>query len=200
MKYETALIAGIVASDGHLDKNFHIIRIITGSKSFLEFLENLLKTITKEQIRVYVSKSGFGKTKYTVYLNDKNLYKLLNEKFNVPKGKKSLAIKPPEKLDKEEEKAYIEGWLAGEGSISHDKNPQIALWSKSKEIIYWLRDKLKENNVNAQIYYSEKKQQYLLMIRRKNDFQIFIENFHFVHPDKIVKLASVLERPRFRTS
>jgi DNA-binding transcriptional regulator WhiA len=200
MKKDIALVAGIVASDGHLDKDFHIIRIVSGSSNFVEFLKQKLQKISKEEIRIYISESGYGKTKYVIYINDKILYQTLNEKFNIPKGKKSSIIEPPNNLDQEEESSYIEGWFAGEGSISHDKNPQIALWSKSEKMIRWLSEKIKEKGIIPQIYYSKKKQQYLLMIRRKKDFLSFVEKFNFIHPDKKSKLVSILERPRIRTS
>jgi len=200
MKKDMALVAGIVASDGHLDKDFHIIRITTNSTGFLGFLKKKLQKISKKEIRIYESKSRFGKNKYTLYLNDKSLYEMFNKKYNIPKGKKSAIIKPPVNLNLEEEEAYLEGWFAGEGSISHDRNPQIALWSKSKNMIYWLSEKIKERGINPQIYYAKKKQQYLLMVRRKNDFINFLEKFNFVHPDKNSKLESLLGHPRFRTS
>ena len=201
MKIETAMIAGIVASDGHLDKDFHIVRIVTSSEAFLKFTKTALEKITKNKIRVYVSKSGFGKQRYTIYLNDESLYNLLFEKFNIPKGKKSSLIEPPKNLDAKEEKAYIEGWFAGEGSITHDRNvPQFILWSKSDEIIHWLRDKLAEKNIGVTLFFSKKKQQHMIIVRRKDDFLRFIKEFNIIHPDKKLKLASLLERPRFRTS
>ncbi len=199
MKTNMALVAGIIASDGHLDKDFHIIRIVTSSPRFLKFVKGKLQNITKHEIRVYRSKSGFGKLKYTIYLNDEKLYQMFNEKFKIPKGKKSAIIGPPYNLDEKEEKSYIEGWLAGEGSISHDKNPQIMLWSKSGKIVKWLAEKFKQKDISPQIYYSKKKKQYLLMVRRKQDFFNFVKEFDFVHPDKNSKLVSILGHPRFRT-
>lgn len=196
-----ALFAGIVSSDGHLDKDFHAIRIITTSNSFLTFLKNLTKEVTSQNFKVQKSKSGFGRDRHVIYINNKNLYELLQTKFNIPTGKKSSIIKPAENLHLQEDEkiSYIKGLFAGDGSVSHDQNLQIELWSKSKHLVTWLKRELQNFGVNSSVYFDNKKKQFLLMIRQKESVKSFIENFSFVHPEKQEKLISLLGHPRFRT-
>lgn len=62
-----ALLAGIVASDGHIEKNQKVIRIINKD---LEFLEKtvipLIKSLTKKEPKIKKLKSGFRKEKYVI--------------------------------------------------------------------------------------------------------------------------------------
>jgi intein/homing endonuclease len=128
-KIKLALLAGIVASDGHLDKNRNAVRIITSDAEFLVVIEALLKDLNVNY-RVWQSRSGFGRERFVVYFNDKKLRAELEFRHNIPKGKKSGTIKLPEDLEHQELAAFVRGLFSGDGSVYSDnrtgKNyPQI---------------------------------------------------------------------------
>jgi len=203
-------IAGIVASDGHLDKDSKRIRIISKNKIFLEeIISPILKEITHKNVKIYSDISGFGKVRYVLSINEKNLWNILVEKYNIPPGKKADRIKPPHHLSFEEQIEYVKGWFAGEGSPSRDVHkkhgkvytfPQVEIWIKNESMIFWIHDILRQIGIFSTVFYSKKKKQWLLLIRRKESLNIFKEKIDFLHPIKAKKFENLLRYPRISTS
>ena len=208
----TSLIAGIVASDGHIDKEDKGgIRIISKSEEFIkQVVVPSLENLTKKKPTIHIGKSGYkGTKKFIVYIYDTKLRKLLTEKYKIPPGKKSIKIEPPDALSNEEEVDYLRGWFTGEGSPTkevHHKNgkiytqPKIELWVKNEKITKWIGKILSKLNISSSVYYDKKKEQYLTVIRKIESLKLFKEKIGFAHPEKERKFKNLLRYPRIRTS
>ena len=72
---DLSLIAGLIASDGHLDKQYHGIRFITSDRTMLRQFVQLTE---KYENKIWKSTSGFGSHRYIVYIYDKNLKSYFN--------------------------------------------------------------------------------------------------------------------------
>jgi len=74
-KTHLALFAGLIASDGHLDKDYYGVRFITSDKKLLNKVINLISDEFK--FKVWETKSGFGRKRHILYLYDKGLKNIL---------------------------------------------------------------------------------------------------------------------------
>lgn len=105
-----SILAGIIGSDGHLDKDQPVIRIINKNKEFLEEIAKLiLKKFTGKKIRLSNSISGFGKKRYLIIVYDRILWKVMNEKYGIPAGNKSTKIRLPENLSSKAQMNFLLG-------------------------------------------------------------------------------------------
>ncbi len=204
---EVALLAGIVASDGHLEKDRRGIKVITTSKLFLdEVVLPLLSKVSGKVPSVYKGRTGFSnRQKYVAYLYDEFLSSKLRSDFAIPMGKKSAIIKPPQVMTQAEVISYIQGWFAGEGSASldvHFKNgrrystAQIMLWVKNEFISAWLFQVLNSLGIKAKLFHSVKREQFLVIIRERASVFLFKDKIGFVHPEKREKLELLLRDPQ----
>ncbi len=191
-KTDLALFAGLIASDGHLDKDYHGIRFITSNKDFLEKVSIMSK---KYKTKIWKSKSGFEKNRYVLYIYNKKLKNKLKNIYCIPRGKKSETIDLPnikfnEKLD------FIKGLFSRDGSISFDtknnkKYPQIIFWSKSNNLVINLKNFLEDLGIKCGLNFTESKDQYRLTIRERNSLIIFKKKIGFIHPEKQRRLDSL---------
>ncbi len=204
MSKAISLVAGIVASDGHLERDGCGIKVINSSKRFVdEIVIPLLEQVTSKKPSVYLSKTGFSnKTKYVVYVYDKAISQKLTKEYAIPVGKKAETIIPPSNLDEADQIDYIRGWFAGEGSVSRDVHiengkayftPEIMLWVKNKSISEWIYNFLNAMEIKAKFFYSAKKQQFLVIIRERKSVILFMEKIGFAHPEKAQKLKNILQ-------
>lgn len=190
-----AILAGIVASDGHIEKNQKVIRIINKD---LEFLEKtvipLIKSLTKKEPKIKKLKSGFRKEKYVIAFSSPWLWHLFQNKYNIPKGKKSAIITSP-KLSKNKEKIdFFRGWFAGDGCVTKDRNrPRLFIWSKSEFIIQWFKEILSENNIESKIWFSKLKGEFILGINKMDAIKTFQKKIIIPHPKKQEKLFLLLD-------
>ena len=113
-----ALFAGLIASDGHLDRNYHGIRLITSNKEFLE--TRILKLFKFSSYKIWKTRSGFGKERYILYLYDKKLKHLLENRYGIPRGKKS------ENINARVDQLFKSVDANGDGRISKEETEQKA--------------------------------------------------------------------------
>ncbi len=198
-----SLLAGIVASDGHLERDGCGIKVINSSKPFVdEVVIPLLEEVSSKKPSVYVGKTGFSnKTKYIAYVYDKKTSKILSEEYAIPLGKKAETVLPPNNLSDSDKLDYVRGWFAGEGSVSTDVHkqgdrtyfsPEIMLWVKNPGIAGWIAGFLNSLGIQAKLFHSSKKLQSLVIIRQKESLFLFQEKVGFAHPEKDGKLKIVL--------
>ena len=181
-----AIFAGLIASDGHLDKDYSGIRFITSNK---RFLESICKLVNVNKFKIWKTKSGFGKDRYILYIYDQKLKDLLENKYKIPRGKKSEIIDIPDGITYNEKTCFIKGLFSGDGSISYDtkknkKYPQIIMWSKSKNLLQHIQEFFNKLDIKCGISCTKAKNQYRLTIRKRNSLQIFKKFIGFVHPEK----------------
>lgn len=186
-------LAGLIASDGHLDKSYHGIRFITADqgmlKQFLQLTSNYKKKIWK-------SRSGFGSKRYLVYIYDKNLKAILNKRYKIPLGKKSSKLIIPKNLPLKEKFNFLKGLFSGDGSISFDNKKgkrymQIIFWTKSKKLANQINTIFKKTGIISGLNYSKLKDQCRLTIRNHDSLIKFKNLIGFIHPRK-QKLLGVL--------
>jgi len=149
-----AILAGIVGSDGHLEKKQPAVRIINSDEKFIkEVVVPLVRDLILKNPTVKEEISGFGKKKMVVVFTSRELWTTFQEKFNIPVGSKSERIKPPNSLLNEKEKLeFLAGWIAGDGSITNDRGrPKIEIWSKSFDILNWFGKVLIEKGISSRI-------------------------------------------------
>ncbi len=181
-----SLIAGLIASDGHLDKDYNGIRFITGNIEMLKKFTELTKDYNK---KIWSSISGFKSKRYIVYIYDKDLKAMLEKKYKIPRGKKSDKIIVPEDIPAKEKLKFIKGLFSGDGSISFDRKAnkkymQIIFWTKSKELANDIKKIFNKYKISCGINYSEQKDQYRVTIRENNSLKIFKKLIGFFHPQK----------------
>ncbi len=107
---ELDILAGIIGSDGHLDKKQPVIRIINKNKIFLEnVIRPLIEKFTGKKVKISNSISGFGKKRYLIIVYDKKFWKIINEKYKIPAGNKSTKIRLPENLSRKAQINFLLG-------------------------------------------------------------------------------------------
>ena len=202
LKNELALIAGIVASDGHLERDGCGVKVISTSSAFtFGVVVPLLKRYVPK-VSVYTGKTGFSrKRKFIAYVYSKGLSEALSRQYRIPKGKKALSMKAPRMLGLSERLGYLRGWFAGEGCVSRDIHkengnryvcPEIELWVKNKHIANWIYGSLLVYGINAKLFRSKKRKQFLVIVRERKSVFLFAEKIGFVHPEKQEKLKTIL--------
>ena len=196
---DLSLLAGIVGSDGHLEKSQPVIRIINKNKKFIRFIATLVRNLIGKIPTITTAISGFRKQKVILVFSSKEIWETLQKKFNIPSGKKSDRIKPLNSLSNEEKIGYMLGWIAGDGSVTTDRGRvKIEIWSKSSEILRWFKEILEENGIESRIWKS-KEDDFILRIGKKSAVQKFHEKWEIPHPEKEKKLTKLLNDSQLST-
>ena len=187
-------MAGIVASDGNISKDYYTVRIVNKDTEFLEFtVKPLLLKYSEKIPKLYVKKSGFGYKNYIMAVYSAKLVTVLTKKFRIPKGSKSKIIKPPLNLSLQEKIDYLRGWIAGDGSVTIDRTRvKIEVWSKNLDIILWFKCVLKEIGIDTRVFYEKNKKEHILRIGRKGPLRVFHTRIEIPHPRKERKLEALL--------
>ena len=194
MQMSLETFAGIVGSDGHIEKGQAVIRVISKDLDFLErivipLIEDLsgIKTQPKPAI------SGFCKRKFVIAFTSQTLWKTLQERFCIPKGKKSDLIIKPELESPKEKVDFLLGWFAGDGSVTTDRGkPKLEIWSKSEGILKWFKEVLQESGIESRVFPARKVGKFLLRIRKQGHVKLFHEKFTIPHSAKEQKLSLLL--------
>lgn len=150
--------AGLVASDGHLERDKYSTTVSSADK---DFMRQVIKLIVKEQgyngSYFWDEEAGV----YKVKINSKPLWDTMTEKYAIPPGEKSRQIKPPEGLNKEQTRWHIKGWFDGDGWVEEMIKwegrkeycyPRAGLKTMSKEIRDWIADSLRDYNIRVSTY------------------------------------------------
>ncbi len=197
---ELDLLAGIIGSDGHLDKDQPAVRIVNKNKKFLEEITKpILEKFTGKKIKITNSISGFGKKRFLIIVYDRKLWKIMNEKYGIPSGNKSTNIKLPENISQKAKMNFLLGWISGDGSVTVDRTrPKIEIWSKSKNILLQFKEILEKEIIESRIFSASNKR-FILRISKVNSVKSFYKKFQIPHPEKQRKL-SILAFQQFRTS
>ena len=189
MSMKLSTLAGIVGSDGHLSKKESAIIVVNKDKEFLEKeVIPLFKELTNKKIGISKSSSGYGDYKYLVRVWDKKLQTKLNKVYGIPRGKKStikLSIPEKEMID------FILGWIAGDGSITVDRErPKIEIWSKDIRLIKVFRKFLSKKGIESSIFKTSNNR-FILRISKIDSVKKF-SRYRIPHPAKARKLKCLL--------
>ena len=191
---ELEILAGIIGSDGHIKKNKYRLLVINKNIKFLNSVViPLINKVTQKNPKPLFNHWGRGSGKFFVFFNSEFLWKILQDKFNIPKGKKSSKIKPPDLKTNKAKIDFLRGWFAGDGSVTTDKSrPRLEIWSNSKEIIFWIKEVLEENQIYPRIHFAKKTKQFLLDIKKRESVKTFHKIIEIPHPNKENKLNALL--------
>ena len=189
MSMKLSTLAGIVGSDGHLSKKESAIIVVNKDKEFLEKeVIPLFKELTNKKIGISKSSSGYGDYKYLVRVWDKKLQTKLNKVYGIPRGKKStikLSIPEKEMID------FILGWIAGDGSITVDRDrPKIEIWLKDIRLIKVFRKFLSKKGIESSIFKTSNNR-FILRISKIDSVKKF-SRYRIPHPAKARKLKCLL--------
>ena len=187
---ELDILAGIVASDGHIYKNKLAFCIVNKN---LEFLEQsvipLIQTIVNKTPEPKFVSSGFSDGKYKITVCSTKLIKILNDVYMIPAGAKSSLIKPPNILAFQQIFDYIGGWIAGDGCVTKDRTrPKIEIWSNDLVMLEWFKDVFSKCSIDSILLFEKRKKRHILRIGRKESIKTFHDKFRIPHPDKQKKL------------
>ena len=197
---DLSILAGIIGSDGHLSKDRSTICVINKDEIFLrQIVVPLLKKYANKEGSFRFIDSGFGSKKFLLRACSAELMRNLNRNYNIPIGKKSTTIKPPN-LTREEGLDFFRGWVAGDGSVTTEKGkPKIELWSKSEQMINWFKQVLDEHEIESRIYIERNKNEFILRVSKKQAVKNFYSLIEIPHPkkqEKLNKLCSSSSRIR----
>ena len=186
-----AILAGIVASDGHMAKDKSTICVINTDKEFIEDVQLLFEAHCGKRGSCRFIDSGFGSKKYLLRVNSAELVRKFNNKYAIPIGRKSDTILPAD-LDQKESLNFLCGWIAGDGSVTTDrKRPKIEIWSRSRAIIEWFRCILEKEGIESRIFEERHKNEFILRIGKKESVIKFHEKAQIPHKRKQDKLSAL---------
>lgn len=137
--------AGFIAADGYVNEKKNYIQIKLTESDNIQLETFLGETNSSNQIFTAQDRSGFegGKNRYRIVIRNKDWVKDLKEKFNIVQCK-SLTHEPPntEGWTKEQTKAFIIGYLDGDGTICYigtDKYLKLGFIG-TFEFLNWIKD------------------------------------------------------------
>jgi len=186
-----AILAGIVASDGHMAKDKSTICVINKNKEFIEDVQLLFEAHCGKKGSHRFIDSGFGSKKYLLRVNSAKLVKEFNSKYAIPIGRKSDTIMPAI-LDQKESLDFLCGWIAGDGSVTTDrKRPKIEIWSKSKAIIEWFGNVLEKEGIESRIFEERRKKEFILRVGKKESVVKFYRKARIPHKRKQDRLSAL---------
>jgi hypothetical protein len=192
-----AYLAGLVASDGHIDKNSNRIEIATSNKRFAGIVYTLLQKVTCNPPHIYQHSSA-----YTVEVWDEKLCKTLTTKFKIPRGKKSDVLNCPEIFSTSEISNFIRGFCDGDSSPHYRRMrnklvPRIRIMSTSKSILEWIRNQLKKLNIGCSSPFMDMPHGFGCKVCWRieiygNNVKTFVKKVGYLHPEKKEKLDKLL--------
>ena len=190
------VLAGIIGSDGHLAKSGYSVYIINKDLEFLESIGiPLMKEHSGKQPSVSFIPSGFGTGKNIVRVASKELWKRMIEQYGIPAGAKSYTIKPPNLPSLENNKDYLRGWIAGDGSVTHDRmRVKLEIWSKSEGMMLWFKGVFKELGIETALFKEKNKNEHILRVGKKEEMLKFYKEITIPHPEKQRRLDSLIQR------
>jgi len=157
-------LAGLVSSDGHLEKNRPYVYVYTKNKKFKDFVVRLIRKLPGKRVT-----SKFRHRCFQIRVWSKNLYKMLNTLYKIEKGKKSHKLVAPVWLSVNEQLQFLQGFLDGDSSIFKEtktekrksKNvkysyPVIELGIKSQEIAEWSKTIIEKFKIKVSRVYKKK--------------------------------------------
>ena len=186
MSYELEYVAGLIASDGHISKDFGVA-IYSKNRAFAKYIKSLIEKISKKNVHIY---KGNGSLKILVF--DKELVEILGKKFRICIGKKCNILKFPIDLTENEKINFLKGYVDGDGSLYIDKRKRyekiyryvrIEIASQTKEFLEEMRNFLQKLDIKCGEV-TEGKRVFRFRIYSKNAI-IFLRKVGFSHPDKI---------------
>lgn len=192
-----AYIAGLVASDGHLDRKFHKITIGTSDREFASIILETLKSISKYIPHIYEKKTVFS-----IEIWDKELHNILKQKYRIPLGEKSDILQKPEITSEQEISSFIRGFCDGDSSIHVRRMrkkfvPRIRIMSCSKDFLKWVRKKLSEIGISSSSPFVDKPHGFGTKICYRIELygtavRKFKEKIGYIHPAKMRKINELV--------
>lgn len=181
-------IAGLVTADGNLSSKESSVSIYTNSPKFARTIKSILREITGRKAEIYQSKGALK-----VFVFDKHLHSMLNQKYGIPIGKKSSIIAFPHNLSKKSAIEFIRGYVDGDGSIYVDKRrrrnkiqyyPRVEIASKNKRFLKTMRNYLEKLGITCGRI-TEGRRTFRFRIYSSN-VKNFVGKIGFRHPDKFL--------------
>ena len=193
--------AGLVASDGHIEKESNATIVASSDK---DFVTGIIEPVAEQQGLGY---SAFWDERASVYklsIHDDELWETLTDKYDIPPGAKAATIEPPDDLSHDEELWFIKGWFDGDGwaeeMTKHEDNkeytyPRVGLKSMSEEARDWITEHLRDNDIRVSTCDREDGS-HGLWINGYTECEKFETVIGFRHPEQREKLEELLARHR----
>lgn len=147
---EACYWAGFIAADGCISENGVIIGLSDKDKMHLEKLANALGL--HNRVRVRDTSNGYRTARLNA-ISEKWVQDLAS--FNIT-PRKSKTLRPPSLRSEDQVRAFIRGYMDGDGCICYHKSR--GWWTLSfvgtKEMIAWIREQLilfTQHNSNAKV-------------------------------------------------
>ena len=119
LKENLVFFVGTIIGDGHLKKNKFQISIELSDNELINYIAKICKNLFDREFNVLPVKLRKGKKQtFTLRIDSKSIYRLLNDVFEIPSGKKSHIVKVPYYIIKANKKikiAFLKGIMATEG-------------------------------------------------------------------------------------
>lgn len=159
--------AGFIAADGNISKDNKNCNIQISDKDY-EHLMKLIKSIKfTGKVSRYTRKNGVSMC--NVHFGSKKMVFDLKENFNIT-PQKTFTLQPPENLTQEQEKAYLIGFIDGDGCINKRKKwnyLKVAVVA-NRFMVEWIREKF--NTILDGSHFIENG-----ISKKNNAFQISVE-------------------------
>lgn len=143
------LVAAIIG-DGHIKKSKFQIRIELSNFNLIKHLKKICKTLFNREFNIYPVKIREGKKQtFSMGMDSKSICKLLEETFEIPRGKKSHIVKVPKYImnsNKKNKIAFLQGIMATEGG---SRRRGFGLSTASKQL--WKDLKILFENINIPV-------------------------------------------------
>lgn len=195
-----AYLAGLVGSDGHLERSRPYVYVYTKNEKFKDFIVETLKAQTKTKVSC-----KFRKRVFQIRVWSRELHELLQKSYSIDIGKKSDKLVSPKLLTLAEQLEYLKAFLDGDSSVFREVKkekrktkvatysyPAIELKIKSKEIAEWSRLLLEFLGLKISKVY-ERDGAFYWRIRGARMVTKFKQVLGFSHPDKKETLEKLVK-------
>jgi hypothetical protein len=201
-------VMGFFQGDGHLKKtktrNFweYSIYFYESSKEVLENFNDIIYKLFNIRGNIYYQSNKTGKW-YSLRISSKPIYLFLKNVLGLQSGKKVREVGVP-RIIKETglpfQLSFIKGFFDAEGGVGETKkNPWLEIGQASKnipcEILMWVREKLKENDIIlSEPKRTENKEYFRIRTAKRETIKRFFDIVSSNHMEKITKFNNIINR------
>ncbi len=170
----------LIIGDGHLKKDKLQIIFECTNKTIMKEFQKICKELFKRKFNIHPRKPRKNQlNSYSLYIDSKAIYNLLNKAFEIPSGKKSNIVKIPiqnKKSNKSIKSSFLIGIMITEGGR---RKRELGLSTSSKQLWQDLINLFGSLNIKVfidkWIYKKYNKEYYGIVFKRKDLLQL-VEN------------------------
>lgn len=154
LNQDLACFVGIIIGDGNLKKTKQRLTIELVDKRLIKKIQNLTYLLFEKKVIIHkrIDKRPKRKIRYYLNINSAAIYDLMNQTFNIPKGKKSDKVTTPLLILKANEsikRAFLIGIMVTDGGKRRWRH--IGLSSASEKLRNSISDILNDLKINHKL-------------------------------------------------